>query len=44
MSFVSHFSNIEDPRKPINLKYDFLDMLFLTVIAVVSPLTIHLHE
>ena len=36
MSFVDHFSHIEDPRKPINLKYDFLDMLFLTVAGVVS--------
>jgi len=36
MSFVDHFSHIEDPRKPINLKYNFLDMLFLTFAGVVS--------
>ncbi|WP_217540363.1 transposase family protein [Vibrio metschnikovii] len=36
MSFVDHFNHSEDPRKLINLKYDFLDMLFLTVAGVVS--------
>lgn len=36
MSFVEHFSIIEDPRKDINVKHDFIDVLFLTVSAVVS--------
>ena len=36
MSFIDHFSIIEDPRKDINVKYDFIDILFLTVSAVVS--------
>jgi predicted transposase YbfD/YdcC len=36
MSFIEHFSIIEDPRKDINVKYDFIDILFLTVSAVVS--------
>ncbi len=36
MSFTDHFSIIEDPRKDINVKHDFLDVLFLTVSAVVS--------
>lgn len=36
MSFIDHFSNIDDPRKSINLKYDFLDMLFLTIAIRVS--------
>ena len=36
MSFIDHFSIIEDPRKDINVKHDFLDVLFLTVSAVIS--------
>lgn len=36
MSFIEHFSIIEDPRKDINVKHDFLDVLFLTVSAVIS--------
>jgi len=36
MSFIEHFSIIEDPRKNINVKHDFIDILFLTVSAVIS--------
>ena len=36
MSFIAHFSTIEDPRSHINVKHDFLDILFLTVSAVIS--------
>lgn len=36
MSFIVHFSIIEDLRKGINVKYNFIDILFLTVSAVVS--------
>ena len=36
MPFIDHFSVIEDPRKDINVKHDFLDVLFLTVSAVIS--------
>lgn len=36
MCFIDHFSELDDPRKDINIKYDFLDIVFLTVCAVVS--------
>jgi len=36
MSFIAHFYIIEDPRKDINVKYDCIDILFLTFSAVVS--------
>ena len=36
MSFIDHFAMIEDPRSHINMKHDFLDILFLTVSAVMS--------
>ena len=36
MSFLEHFSIVEDPRKDINVKHDFMDVLFLTVSAVMS--------
>lgn len=36
MTFMEQFSNVDDPRSPINRKHDFLDVLFLTVSAVVS--------
>ena len=36
MCFIDHFSALDDPRKDINIKYDFLDIVFLTVCAVVS--------
>jgi len=35
MCFIDHFSVLDDPRKDIN-RYDFLDIVFLTVCAVVS--------
>lgn len=36
MSFLSHFSEITDPRTQINVRHDFLDVIFLTVSAVLS--------
>ncbi|PNM27253.1 hypothetical protein A6J66_000830 [Yersinia enterocolitica] len=36
MCFIDHFSTLDDPRRNINVKYDFLDIIFLTVCAVVS--------
>lgn len=36
MLFIDHFSLIEGPRKDINVKHDFIGILFLSVIAVVS--------
>lgn len=36
MSFIDHFSIIEDPRRYINVKYDFIDILFLAFSAVIS--------
>ncbi len=36
MCFIDHFSALDDPRKDINIKYDFLDIVFLTVCAVAS--------
>jgi len=36
MSLIEQFSIIEDPRSHINQKHDLLDILFLTVSAVVS--------
>lgn len=30
------FSNITDPRKDINLKYDLLDIIFLTLVGILS--------
>lgn len=36
MSFIDHFSIIENPRKDINVKYDSIYILFLTVSAVIS--------
>lgn len=36
MSFLTHFSDVTDPRTHINVKHDFLDVIFLTVSAVLS--------
>jgi len=36
MCFIDHFSALDDLRKDINIRYDFLDIVFLTVCAVVS--------
>lgn len=36
MSFLTHFSDVTDPRSHINVKHDFLDVIFLTVSAVLS--------
>jgi len=36
MTFIDHFFTIDDPRTDINVKYDLLDILFLTVSAVLS--------
>ncbi len=36
MSFIAHVTTIGDPRGHINVKHDFLDILFLTVSAVMS--------
>ncbi len=36
MSFLTHFIDVSDPRTHINVKHDFLDVIFLTVSAVLS--------
>ena len=36
MSFIEHFATIDDPRTNVNVKHDFLDILLLTVSAVMS--------
>jgi predicted transposase YbfD/YdcC len=36
MSFLSHFSDLSDPRSHINVKHNFLDVMFLAVSAVLS--------
>ena len=36
MSFMEHFAIIDDPHQDINEKHDLLDVLFLTVSAVIS--------
>ncbi|WP_373569557.1 transposase family protein [Enterobacter bugandensis] len=36
MCFIDHFSVLDEPRKDINIRYGFLDIVFLTVCAVVS--------
>lgn len=36
MSFLTHFSDVSDPRSHINVKHDFLDVVFLTVSAILS--------
>ncbi|HAC8239471.1 TPA_asm: transposase family protein, partial [Salmonella enterica] len=40
MCFIDHFSALDDSRKNINIRYDFLDIVFLTVCAVVSTLKV----
>ncbi len=34
--FYAHFASIEDPRMDINIKHGLLEVLFLTVTAVIS--------
>ena len=36
MSFINHFSQVQDPRSHINQKHDLLDVIFLTVVAIIS--------
>lgn len=36
MSFINHFENLEDTRSHINKKHELLDILFLTVVAIMS--------
>ncbi len=36
MSFLQHFAELPDPRSHINRTYDLLDIVFLTVCAVLS--------
>ena len=36
MCFLDHFSGLEDPRSTINRRHDLLDVVFLTVSAVLS--------
>jgi hypothetical protein len=36
MSFITHFENLEDSRTDINKLYNLLDMVFLTMSAVLS--------
>ncbi|EJQ8147130.1 transposase family protein [Salmonella enterica subsp. enterica serovar Newport] len=36
MCFIDPFSMLDDPRKDINTWYNFRDIVFLTVCAVVS--------
>ena len=36
MSFITHFESLEDKRSHINKKRDLLDVIFLTVVAILS--------
>ena len=36
MSIIKHLEQIEDPRTDINLKHDLIDVVFLTLSAVLS--------
>ena len=36
MSFIDYFGEISDPRKDINVKHNLLDVIFLTIVAVIS--------
>ncbi len=36
MSFIEHLAIVDDPRQDINLKHDFMEVLFLTVSAMIS--------
>jgi predicted transposase YbfD/YdcC len=36
MSIISHLEKIEDPRTDINIKHDLIDVMFLTLSAVLS--------
>ena len=36
MSFLTHFNNLEDGRTDINIAHNLLDVVFLTVVAVIS--------
>lgn len=36
MSFLDHFADLPDPRSHVNRTYDLLDIVFLTVCAVLS--------
>ncbi len=36
MSIISHLERIEDPRTDINVKHDLIDVMFLTISAVLS--------
>lgn len=36
MSFITHFNSLKDTRSHINKKHDLLDIVFLTVVAIVS--------
>ena len=36
MSFIDHFSDLEDPRSDINKRYELLDIVFLVATAVMS--------
>ena len=36
MSFIHYFSEITDPRKDINVKHNLTELLFLTVMSVIS--------
>lgn len=36
MSFIKHFTEVSDPRTNINVKHDLIDVLFLSISAVLS--------
>jgi DDE_Tnp_1-associated len=36
MSFIDYFGEITDPRKDINVKHNLLEVIFLTITAVIS--------
>ena len=36
MSFITHFEEITDGRTDINIRYDLLDVVFLTLVAILS--------
>jgi len=36
MSFIDHFQDLEDPRSHITRRHDLLDIVFLTLSAIMS--------
>ena len=36
MAFIDHFTSLEDSRSHINKKHELIDVMFLTVVAILS--------